>query len=102
MAVKRPRQNSVVVFATSHFTTSARKVKSAMDLQTLVLREETEESVRRSAETADVGGVGGGLGPALSPPSPPLLLADVHRSPSLASTSAAAAAGDGCSRITSV
>jgi hypothetical protein len=35
----------VVVFATSHFMTSARKVKSAMDLQTLVLREETEENV---------------------------------------------------------
>jgi hypothetical protein len=37
--------NQVVVFATSHFMTSARKVKSAMDLQTLVLREETEENV---------------------------------------------------------
>lgn len=42
---QRPRQNSVVVFATAHFMTAARRVKSAMDLQTLVLREETEESV---------------------------------------------------------
>ena len=42
---ERPRQNSVVVFATAHFMTAARRVKSAMDLQTLVLREETEESV---------------------------------------------------------
>lgn len=41
----RPRQNSVVVFATAHFLTAARRVKSAADLQTMVLREETEESV---------------------------------------------------------
>ena len=43
---RRPRQNSVVVYATAHFLTSARRVKSAVDLQTLVLREETEENVQ--------------------------------------------------------
>ena len=44
----RPRQNSVVVYATSHFMTASRRVKSAMDLQTLVLREETEENLVHS------------------------------------------------------
>ena len=49
----RPRQNSVVVFATSHFTTTAaRRAKSAMDLQTLVLREETEENIHAAAAAA--------------------------------------------------
>ncbi|KAK4020582.1 uncharacterized protein LOC116916310 [Daphnia magna] len=56
---QRPRQNSVVVFATAHFMTAARRVKSAMDLQTLVLREETEESVHALSCTA--GGEASGL-----------------------------------------
>lgn len=56
---QRPRQNSVVVFATAHFMTAARRVKSAMDLQTLVLREETEESVH--ALSSAVGGEASGL-----------------------------------------
>lgn len=50
---QRPRQNSVVVFATAHFMTAARRVKSAMDLQTLVLREETEESVHALSYAGD-------------------------------------------------
>ncbi len=48
---QRPRQNSVVVFATAHFLTAARRVKSAMDLQSMVLREETEESVHALGST---------------------------------------------------
>lgn len=55
---QRPRQNSVVVFATAHFMTAARRVKSAMDLQTLVLREETEESVHALSCTGGTDGVG--------------------------------------------
>ena len=53
---QRPRQNSVVVFATAHFMTAARRVKSAMDLQTLVLREETEESVHALSCTGGTNG----------------------------------------------
>ncbi len=54
---QRPRQNSVVVFARDYFMTAARRVKSAMDLQTLVLREETEESVH--ALSCNDGGTNG-------------------------------------------
>lgn len=59
---QRPRQNSVVVFATAHFMTAARRVKSAMDLQTLVLREETEESVHALSCTGTGGETPGLLG----------------------------------------
>lgn len=71
LGYERPRQNSVVVFATAHFMTAARRVKSAMDLQTLVLREETEESVHALVAAGAAGGStnnaagssGSGVGP---------------------------------------